>query len=132
MGELIKSDNGGLVSLLHRAGGNLAVPQPFERDIYLFDSHVAGTSFIDGIEELEPYLNIGDKLDFFREPDNPHDKQAIVIKNQDGVKVGYVPRQDNLIFSRLMDAGKVLFGRITAKSMRGTWLKMDIKIYLHE
>ena len=132
MGELIKSDNGGLVSLLYGAGGNLAVPQPFERDIYLFDSHVAGTSFIDGIEELEPYLNIGDKLDFFREPDNPHDKQAIVIKNQDGVKVGYVPRQDNLIFSRLMDAGKVLFGRITAKSMRGTWLKMDIKIYLHE
>ena len=132
MGELIKSDNGGLVSLLYSAGGNLAVPQPFERDIYLFDSHVAGTSFIDGIEELEPYLNIGDKLDFFREPDNPHDKQAIVIKNQDGVKVGYVPRQDNLIFSRLMDAGKVLFGRITAKSMRGTWLKMDIKIYLHE
>lgn len=132
MGELIRSDSGGLVSLLHGAGGSLAVPQPFERDIYLFDSHVAGTSFIEGIEELEPHLNIGDKLDFFREPDNPHDKQAIVIKNQDGVKVGYVPRQDNLIFSRLMDAGKVLFGRITAKSMRGTWLKMDIRIYLHE
>lgn len=93
---------------------------------------MAGTSFIEGIEELEPHLNIGDKLEFFREPDNPHDSKAIVIKNADGVKVGYVPRADNVIFSRLMDAGKLLFGRITNKEMRGTWLKMDIKIYLHE
>lgn len=69
---------------------------------------------------------------FFREPDNPHDPNAIVIKNADGVKVGYVPRADNLIFSRLMDAGKLLFGKITHKEMIGKWLKINIKIYLHE
>ncbi|MFV0267763.1 MAG: HIRAN domain-containing protein [Draconibacterium sp.] len=73
-----------------------------------------------------------DRLDFFREPDNPHDAKAIVIKNMDGIKVGYVPREDNVIFSRLMDAGKLLFGRITYKEMKGKWLKIDIKIYLHE
>ncbi|MBC8611291.1 HIRAN domain-containing protein [Massilimaliae timonensis] len=61
-----------------------------------------------------------------------HDSQAIVIKNTDGVKIGYVPRADNLIFSRLMDAGKLLFGRISYKEMMGKWLKIDIKIYLHE
>ena len=132
MADLIKSDSGSLVGLLHGKGGDLTIPTPFERDIFLFDSYVAGTSFIEGIEELEPHLNVGDKLEFFREPDNPHDSKAIVIKNTDGVKVGYVPRQDNVIFSRLMDAGKLLFGRITKKEMRGTWLKMDIKIYLHE
>jgi len=77
-------------------------------------------------------LNIGDKLDFFREPDNPYDKKAIVIKNADGVKVGYVPRADNVIFSRLMDAGKLLFGRITAKETQGSWLKINIKVFLHE
>ena len=132
MADLIKSDTGSLVGLLHGKGGDLVIPTPFERDIFLFDSYVAGTSFIEGIEELEPHLNVGDKLEFFREPDNPHDSKAIVIKNEDGVKVGYVPRADNVIFSRLMDAGKLLFGRITNKEMRGTWLKMDIKIYLHE
>lgn len=73
-----------------------------------------------------------DKLDFFREPDNSYDKQAIVIKNVDGVKIGYVPKQDNVIFSRLMDAGKLLFGRITSKEMHGNWLKIEIKVYLHE
>ena len=73
-----------------------------------------------------------DKLDFFREPDNPYDKQAIMIKNMDGVKIGYVPKADNVIFARLMDAGKLLFGRIAAKEMKGSWLKLDIKVYLHE
>lgn len=132
MNELVKSEGNGLASLLHGKGGNLAIPKPFERDIFLFDTHVAGTSHIEGIEELEPHLNIDDKLEFFREPDNPHDNRAIVIKNADGVKIGYVPKRDNVIFSRLMDAGKLLFGRITSKDMQGNWLKIDIKVYLHE
>ena len=82
--------------------------------------------------ELEPRLNIDDKLDFFREPDNPYDHKAIVIKNAGGAKIGYVPKADNVIFSRLMDAGKLLFGRIASKEMKGNWLKIKIKLYLHE
>ncbi|MBE7011954.1 MAG: restriction endonuclease [Ruminococcaceae bacterium] len=93
--DIIKTEGGGLVSLLHGKGGGLTIPKPFEKDIFLFDSHVAGTYFIEGIEELEPHLNIDDRLDFFREPDNKHDPKAIVIKNTDGVKIGYVPRGDN-------------------------------------
>ncbi len=132
MGELIKSEAGSLVSLIHGKGGDIAIPKPFERDIFLFDTHVAGTGYIEGIEELEPHLNVDDKLDFFREPDNPHDDRAIVIKNADGVKIGYVPKADNVIFSRLMDAGKLLFGKITSKERVGKWLKIDIKVFLHE
>lgn len=132
MGDLIKSEGGGVVSLFHGKAGNLAIPKPFERDIFLFDTHVAGTSYIEGIEELEPHLNVDDKLDFFREPDNPHDGRAIVVKNADGIKIGYVPQVDNVIFSRLMDAGKLLFGRITSKKMAGSWLKIEIKVFLHE
>ena len=132
MGELIKSEGGSLVSLLHGKDGSMAIPKPFERDIFLFDTHVSGTSYVAGIEELEPHINTGDKLDFFREPDNPYDKRAIVIKNTNGVKIGYVPKADNMIFSRLMDAGKLLFGRITLKEMQGKWLKVEIKVFLHE
>ena len=132
MVDLIKNKDSGLVGLLHGKGGNLVIPKPFERDIFLFDTHVAGTSHVVGIEDLEPYLNIEDKLDFFREPDNPYDKGAIVIKNADGVKIGYAPKADNVVFARLMDAGKLIFGRIISKEMRGTWLRIDIKVYLHE
>ncbi len=132
MGEIIKSDSGKLVGLLHGNNAGLAIPQPFERDIFLFDTHVAGTTHVEGVEELAEYLCLEDRLDFFREPDNPYDRQAIVIKTVDGAKVGYVPRADNAIFSRLMDAGKLLFGRISLKEMNGKWLKLSIKVFLHE
>lgn len=131
MGELKKIESENIVGLINGAGG-LTVPIPYERDIYLFDTHIAGTTHIDNMEELEPTLNIDDRLEFFREPNNKYDPQAIMIKNMDGVKIGYVPRQDNIIFSRLMDAGKLLFGRITEKEIKGKWVKISIKIFLHE
>lgn len=132
MNDLVKNGTGSLVGFLHGKGGDLVIPKPFEKDIFLFDTYVAGTTHIEGIEELEPYLAIDDKLDFFREPDNKYDKEAIVIKTTNGVKVGYVPRQDNVIFARLMDAGKLLFGRISNKEKKGSWVKLNIKVYLHE
>lgn len=132
MSNMIKSDSGSLVSLLHGNHNEISIPKPFERDIFLFDTYIAGTSHITGIEDLEPHLNVGDRLDFFREPDNAYDKQAIVIKNLDGVKIGYVPRRDNVVFSRLMDAGKLLFGKIKSKEIKGKWVQIKIEIYLHE
>ena len=132
MGDLIKPEGSGVVGLFHGGNGGLVIPQPFERDIFLFDTYVAGTTHIEGIEELEQYMNIGDKLDFFREPNNRYDKQAIVIKTFNGAKIGYVPQKDNVIFARLMDAGKLLFGRISSKEKKGSWVKIKIKVYLHE
>lgn len=132
MGDLVKSGGSGLVGLLYGANGEISIPKPFEKDIFLFDTYVAGTTHIEGIEELEPHLHEDDRLEFFREPDNQYDKQAIVIKTVEGVKIGYVPRQDNAIFARLMDAGKLLFGKITAKEKKGAWVKIYIKVFLRE
>ena len=128
MGDLVKTGGSGL----HGKNGEISIPKPFEKDIFLFDTYVAGTTHIEGIEELELHLNVDDRLAFFREPDNRYDKQAIVIKTVDGVKIGYVPKQDNVIFARLMDAGKLLFGKITSKEKKGSWVKIYIKVFLHE
>lgn len=132
MGEIIKGDSGGLLGLFSGASGGLVIPQPFERDIFLFDTYIAGTMYIEGMEELEPYLHEEDRLDFFREPDNPYDELAIVIRTTDGVKIGYIPRRDNAVFARLMDAGKLLFGKIASKELLGDWYKISIRIYMHE
>lgn len=132
MSDLVKSGGSGLIGLLHGKNGEISIPKPFEKDIFLFDTYVAGTTHIEGIQELEPHLQIEDKLEFFREPDNAYDKQAIIIKTVDGVKIGYVPMQDNVIFSRLMDAGKLLFGKITSKEKKASWIKIYIKVFLHE
>lgn len=132
MGDIIKNGGNEIVGLIHRKNGELDIPKPFQRDIFLFDTYVAGTTHVDGIEELEPGLNVGDRLDFFREPDNPYDPMAIAVKNTDGVKIGYVPKADNAVFSRLMDAGKLLFGKLTEKEKRGSWLRIKMEIYLNE
>ncbi len=132
MGNLITTESGGLSALLHGEGGGLTIPKPFEHDVFLFDTYVAGTTHVPGIEKLEPNLKIDDKLQFFREPDNEYDPKAIVIKNTDGMKIGYVPKDDNAVFSRLMDAGKLLFGKIISKEIKGKWIKIKIGIYLHE
>lgn len=132
MSNLVKIDNGDLIEYLIKTGTGLDLPKPFERDIYLFDTYVAGTSHIEGIENIGESLKEGDRLVFYREPENEHDPQAIRIENLNGEKIGYVPRKDNVVFSRLMDAGKVLFAKVIEKEMKGKWLKIKIKIYLHE
>lgn len=132
MGDLIKKNDNGILSLFHNQGDGVSLPVPFERDIFLFDTYVAGTMYVEGMDELEPHLAIDDRLEFFREPENPYDPLAIVIKNANGVKIGYVPRADNAVFSRLMDAGKLLFARIASKKRQENWLRIDIKVFLHE
>lgn len=132
MSDLVKIDNGDLIEYLIKTGKGIDLPKPFERDIYLFDTYVAGTSHIEGIENIGESLKEGDRLVFYREPENEHDPQAIRIENLNGEKIGYVPRKDNVVFSRLMDAGKVLFAKVIEKEMKGKWLKIKIKIYLHE
>ena len=49
-----------------------------------------------------------------------------------GRKLGYVPREDNKIAARLMDAGKILFGRILMKEKKGSWIKIYVKVFLRE
>lgn len=132
MNEIIKPGESGIVGLIHGQGSGLVIPQPFEREIFLFDTYVAGTTHIEGIEQLQESIKPDDKLEFFREPDNRYDSKAIVIKNTDGVKIGYVPKNDNAVFSRLMDAGKYLYGKVIEKEIKGKWVKIKIGIYLKD
>lgn len=132
MNDLTNAGSGGILDLLHDNRGAVSVPEPFSREIFLFYTYVAGTMYVEGIEELEPHMKIGDKLSFFREPDNPYDAKAIRIENADGIKIGYVPRADNVVFARLMDAGKLLFGRIKDKSKQNDWLQIKIDIFLQD
>lgn len=131
MSDIVKKDDGGLLEFLHSANFK-DLPKPFAVDIFLFETYVAGTSYIENIELLAPMLNIEDKLVFYREPNNPYDENAIRIETLNGDKIGYVPKKDNPVFSRLMDAGKNLYGIIKKKEKLDSWLKIDIEIYLYE
>ena len=52
MSDIAKKDSGNLIEYLVKSGTGLDLPKPFERDIYLFDTYVAGTSHIHGIKEI--------------------------------------------------------------------------------
>lgn len=101
-------------------------------EIFLFDTHIAGTTYVEDIDKHAKKLNIGDRLEFEREEDNYYDFQAIKVINKDGHKLGYVPQKDNVIFARLIDHGKVLFARVRKIELKGKWYKIDISIFLEE
>lgn len=131
MSDLIKKDDNNFLSIFH--GGELPdLPKPFEQEIFLFKTHVAGTTHIENIYEIEKKLKIDDKLKFYREPKNQYDPQAIRVETELGEKIGYIPKDDNIIFSRLMDAGKILFGRIKKKENINNWIHIEMNIYLKE
>ena len=128
----------GVVSLFHGAGG-LDVPMPFERDILVLESYIAGTSHVEGIEEIAKALKIGEELDLFRQPDNDYDDKAILVKTKAGVKLGYIKKAQNEVMARLMDAGKSFWACISDKEiLEGSWrsedhwVKISIKVYMHE
>lgn len=93
---------------------------------------IAGTTHIDNMDILEPKLFEGVEVQFFREPNNKYDSKAIVVKDKDGNKLGYIPRDKNEILSRLMDAGKLLYGKVKGKEKIGEWAKIEMEVYLKD
>ncbi len=106
--------------------------QPFSREIFLLDIVVAGTTHCNKIDKVYPLLKKGMVLRMQRNPTNRYDKNAIAIYFEK-IRIGYVPRELNLVISRLMDAGKAFFCRVEEVNLvNDYWVKIDAKIYMVE
>lgn len=103
------------------------VIKPLVKEIHLFDTFIAGTNYTD--KEMLKGLKENDKLILQREI-NKYDEKAIMILTEGKEKIGYIPEEDNAIFSRLMDAGKLLTAKIYSINLKGDWYKIKIHIYL--
>lgn len=102
--------------------------KPLVTEIHLFDTYIAGTTYIED-QSVFDNLETGTKLTLVRE-ENKFDDKAIVVLDPEKRKLGYIPEKDNLIFSRLMDAGKLLVAKIASHDIKGTFHKIGIGIYL--
>ena len=102
--------------------------KPLVREIYLFDSFIAGTSRLKDPSVLTR-VAAGEKLTLRRE-ESKFDDNAIVILTEAGEKLGYVPEKDNIVFARLMDAGKLLTAQIRSVEERKGFVQIGIGIYL--
>ena len=107
------------------------LPKPFVQEVDLLNCNIAGTTFLN-LKDIEPKLKKNQLLVLKREPKNKYDDKAILILTEDGQKLGYVPQEKNEILSRLMDAGKLLFGRLDEKNWVDRWLRLDIQVYLRD
>jgi hypothetical protein len=131
MADITIIDDNNIVAFLHNPA-SLVLPKPFGQQIFLVEAHIAGTTHIGDIDNIEPHLTEGMKLKFVREISNEYDPMAIMVKENKEKKLGYIPRNKNEILSRLMDAGKLIYGTIHKKERVGKWLKITIQIFLSD
>ena len=125
--ELSTQQTGALIQTIDQQGlGEML--KPLIREIHLFDSYIAGTTHLEDKTVLNA-IKIGDKLSLQREK-NKFDENAILIYTEDRKKLGYIPEKDNLIFARLMDAGKLLAAKIKKIDKKGSFTQISIGIYL--
>lgn len=80
-------------------------------------------------EALWPYLTVGDGLELVREPDNPHDANAIRF-DWNGRKLGYLPRAHNPPTARLIDQGRWLEARIGGLERHDNpWRRVSVEVW---
>ena len=105
-----------------------SVVEPLIKEIHLFDSYVSGTMFIDEKDVIEKLVS-GQEVSLERET-NKFDENAVAFYTTDRKKIGCIPEEDNSIFARLMDAGKLLRGRVRSVENECGFNKIIIGIFL--
>ena len=99
------------------------------RKILLLESPLAGYQY-HRAQGVWPFLRVGEGLRLVREPQNPHDANAIAVyfKND---RLGYVPRAENRALAVMMDHGERFLahvGRLTDDA--DPWQRVSIRIEL--
>jgi hypothetical protein len=132
MGEIIKIDETNILAVINTKTVGLDIGKPFSRQIYLISASIAGTYYVDNIDDLLEEIEIGTMLHFVREPDNKYDELAILVKDKNGNKMGYVPRKKNPILARLMDAGKRIYGTVKEINDDDDYINIEMEIFMDD
>jgi hypothetical protein len=75
-------------------------------------------------------LREGERLGLVREPDNPHDANAVRIEWR-GRMLGYLPRAENRAIAAEMDRGSRIEGRIARlREHRNPWQRVLIDVFV--
>lgn len=88
----------------------------------LMVTDVAGSAYVDW-KNLYTGLAMGEPLELKREPENPHDSNAILVLDRKGNKLGYVPTVRNKRLARKLDAGE---------AVKAILLQVDYDVRVHQ
>lgn len=97
--------------------------------ILVQSSPLAGFRYYAG-KALWSDMRVGDRLDLAREPDNPHDANAVRVEWR-GQKLGYLPRAENRAVATAMDNGDKVDARIEKlREHRNPWQRVLIEVFV--
>ena len=88
---------------------------------------IAGSDYCD--KDILDTLSVGVYFDVSAEPDNPHDKDAVLL-TYNGNKIGYAARQDKLPLVTCMRLGRRLYGVITDVTIRDGKVKYEYETWI--
>ena len=101
-----------------------------EARIIVQQSPLAGFQYYDG-KVLWDNMRVGDPLTLRREPQNPHDANAVRVEWK-GQPLGYVPRRDNSDVARQIDRGVPVQARIVRlKEARNPWQRVEFEVFVY-
>jgi hypothetical protein len=109
----------------------LATVPAFAADarIIVQESPLAGFQYYEG-KALWDMLRVGDHLQLVREPQNPHDANAVRLEWR-GEMLGYLPRRENADVARQIDRGAAVKARIVRLvEARNPWQRIRFEVYV--
>jgi len=112
--------------------GKLLDDIPFKKDIRLAQTYIAGTMFVEDIDDKLGAVTYGTDLELRRDPSNPYDMNAIEVLNGDGDRIGFLPRKINPIAAGLMDSGKHLYCKVTCMVFGMDYPEVDVDIMMED
>lgn len=72
-----------------------------------------GTSSMENANEICEETAVGERIVFCPEPDNPFDSNAVAVKKENGVLLGYIPRTEAPFVCMLLKSNQKIFGRVS-------------------
>lgn len=142
MSELVKVNDNQIIALKHHDKNSTDLPKPFENEVYLLTTYISQSESIEEMNNIVEDFEDDEELALLRETNDDKDalinfdfdEYAIIVQRKDGKKLGYIPRHDNKVLARLMDAGKLLYGKVTSasKSYVDEPVSIDFDIYMKE
>jgi hypothetical protein len=108
----------------------LAIPAAAaDARIIVQQSPLAGFQYYEG-RDLWTMMRVGDTLQLAREPQNPHDANAVRVLWRNEM-LGYIPRRENSDVARQMDRGAPVKARIVKlNEARNPWQRIEFEVYV--
>ena len=101
--------NGNVLSEISKNGVS-SIIKPLIKETQIFDCFVSET--YDTKKSVISKLKIGDEISTKKDESNLFDDYAVALFNANGDKIGYIPENYSSIVNKLINAGKVIKGKI--------------------